>query len=70
MRKTLVALALSAAVIGQPALLDKVWTFLTSLWDQSSPDEGCGFDPNGQCVPPPRPDAGCGFDPDGCPEGS
>ena len=70
MRKTLMALALTGALISQPALLDSVWTFLSSLWGESSPDEGCGFDPSGQCTPQPQGDEGCGFDPDGCPKGS
>jgi hypothetical protein len=70
MRKTLVALALTGALISQPALLDSVWTLLTSLWEESSPDAGCEFDPSGQCNPQPQPDAGCEFDPDGCPKGS
>lgn len=70
MRKTLVALTLAGALISQPALLDSVWTMLTALWEESSPDEDCGFDPNGHCVPRPQPDAGCEFDPSGCPEGS
>jgi hypothetical protein len=70
MRKTLIAAALSAAMLGQPALLDTFWTFLSSLWEESSPDEGCGADPNGSCAPPPQTDAGCGADPNGCPKGS
>lgn len=70
MRKTLVTLALAGALISQPALLDSFWTFLTSLWEESNPDAGCGFDPSGQCIPRPQTDEGCGFDPSGCPRGS
>ena len=73
MRKTFLAAALAAGLVAsQPALLDTFWAFLTSLWEQSSPDAGCGSDPNGGCGPRPQPqtDEGCGSDPNGCPKGS
>ena len=70
MRKTLMAVALSAAMLSQPALLDSFWAFLSSLLADSSLDEGCGADPNGGCNPQPQADEGCGADPDGCPKGS
>lgn len=72
MRKTFLAAALAAGLAAsQPALLDSFWTFLTSLWGESTPDAGCGGDPNGGCYPrPPQSDAGCGGDPNGCPKGS
>jgi hypothetical protein len=70
MRKTLTALALTATLISQPALLDSFWTFLSSLWEESTPDAGCGADPSGRCNPQPQIDEGCGADPSGCPKGS
>ncbi|HWM89823.1 MAG TPA: hypothetical protein VN493_03580 [Thermoanaerobaculia bacterium] len=71
MRRALIALALTASMLtSQPTLVDSVWSFLSAIWSQSSPDAGCGADPNGRCAPQPRIDAGCGADPDGCPEGS
>jgi hypothetical protein len=66
MRKTLVAVTLAAALAAaRPALLDQLWTLFTSIWSEASPDEGCGFDPNGLCIPAPRAEEGCGGDPDG-----
>jgi hypothetical protein len=71
MRKALVALTLAAALAaGRPAVLDHLWTLLTSVWSASSPDAGCGMDPDGRCNPAPQPDEGCGMDPNGCPQGS
>lgn len=70
MRKTLIALALIGSLAGQPSLLDTFWSFLSTIWSESTPDEGCGADPDGRCTPAPqpRPSEGCGADPDGCPE--
>jgi hypothetical protein len=87
MHKALVVLTLAAALAaGRPAFLDQIWSLLSPVWSESSPDAGCGADPNGLCIPAPRaeegcgadpsgrctpaPDAGCGFDPNGCPQGS
>lgn len=72
MRRTLIALALIGSLAGQPSLLDTFWSFLSTVWSESHPDEGCGADPDGRCLPVPLPqsDAGCGADPDGCPKGS
>jgi len=67
MRKTFLVLALAAS---QPTLLDSFWDYVSSLWGESSPDVGCGGDPDGRCAPQPQPDEGCGGDPDGCPKGS
>ncbi len=46
------------------SLFEQVWSFLTSLWNES----GCRIDPNGG-VPEPLPtndtDSGCHIDPNG-----
>jgi hypothetical protein len=71
MRKALIVLALAGALVAGPsALLDPLWSLLSTVWSESSPDAGCGFDPDGGCNPAPRPDEGCGADPSGCPKGS
>jgi hypothetical protein len=81
MRRTLVALSLSTALIGTAptSFLDRVWTVLSDLWEHSQPvhpsqsKEGCHGDPSGQCVPGTQPqiDAGCHADPNGvCQPGS
>jgi hypothetical protein len=71
MRQALVALTLAAALAaGRAALLDPLWNLLSSVWSESTPDAGCGFDPSGLCNPTPQPDEGCGMDPNGCPQGS
>lgn len=57
MRKPLIALALAAALAGQPTLLDQVWGFLTSIWGAS----------DGGTIVTPQTDAGLGMDPDGKP---
>jgi len=72
MRRTLIALALIGSLAGQPSLLDTFWSFLSTIWSESTPDAGCGSDPDDPCLPapPPESDAGCGSDPNGCPKGS
>ena len=67
MRRTVIALALVGSLFTQPTLLDPIWSFLSSIWSEST-DAGCGSDPNGKCIPapPPESDAGCGSDPNGC----
>jgi len=47
----------------QPGLLEQIWSFLTSAWNE----EGCHIDPSGGCAPEPLPttDSGCRIDPDG-----
>lgn len=72
MRRTLIALAFIGSLASQPSLLDTFWSFLSNIWSESTPDEGCGADPNGRCSPVPQslPDGGCGADPNGCPKGS
>ncbi|HEV8583131.1 MAG TPA: hypothetical protein VGX68_29035 [Thermoanaerobaculia bacterium] len=76
MRRTLVAVALAASLAAPAGPFERLWSFLSALWD-TAPDapapspqtkEGCGFDPSGQCKigpPPPQLREGCGFDPDG-----
>ena len=80
MRRTLVALSLTASLATAPAgLLERFWTLLSALWDdppavhQPQTKAGCGMDPDGLCQPTPRPqiDGGCGMDPSGlCQPGS
>lgn len=73
MHRTVVALAVVATMLTfNPGLAEPLWSFLSSLWSESSSDEGCGMDSLGRCLPAPQPesDAGCGFDPLGCPKGS
>jgi hypothetical protein len=72
MRRTVIALTLIGSLVSQPSLLDTLWSFLSTVWSESSPDEGCGADPDGRCRPVPQlqHDEGCGADPDGCAKGS
>ncbi len=57
MKRTILAVAVTASLLTSGA---------GSLWDLlSSIDEGCIWDPNGQCQPAPRIDEGCGWDPNG-----
>ena len=72
MRRTLLALAVSASLFST-GLLEPLWSLLDSFWHTTATgDEGCGMDPYGRCLPAPQPqpDAGCEFDPYGCPQGS
>ncbi len=68
MRRALITFVLSGFLAGslatQPNLLDQIWSLVLS-W--SSPDAGCGMDPNGNCQPalPAQTDEGCGMDPSG-----
>jgi hypothetical protein len=68
MRRTLVLVVVTASLLGSPGLLDSFWSLVSTLWSE----EGCGFDPWGECRPAPQPtsDIGCGLDPWGCPKGS
>jgi len=81
MRRTLVALSLSTALVttAPAGFLDRVWVLLSYLWERSGPvdqpqsKEGCHGDPSGQCVSGTQPqiDAGCHADPNGlCQPGS
>lgn len=66
MRKALIALILAGSLAaGRPALLDQLWSLVTSPWKAATADAGLGFDPNGQ--PKPQADEGCIFDPSGSP---
>ena len=81
MRRTLIALGLSASLVS-PApshFFDSLWHIVSALWSDSSPahqpqsKEGCGMDPFGRCssTTQPQTDAGCGMDPFGlCKSGS
>jgi hypothetical protein len=70
MRKAFLILTLATSLVAGRATLEPLWGLLSSFWSESSPDAGCGWDPDGLCNPQPQPDAGCGFDPLGCPQGS
>jgi len=74
MRRTLFAVAVVASLLTSGSgPLDPIWDLLSSLWDGSAgTDAGCGWDPDGRCLPAPEPqtDEGCGWDPYGCPKGS
>ena len=80
MRRTLVALSLTASLTAAPsAILDRLGSLLSAVWGdppavhQPQTKEGCGADPSGLCNPSPQPqsDAGCGADPSGhCNPGS
>jgi len=37
MRRTLIALTLIGSLASQPSLLDTFWSFLSSIWSESSP---------------------------------
>lgn len=67
MRRSLLAVGLTAALLGPAGGLEPLRAFLASLWSAVPLAEGCGMDPSGLCRSP-RPataDAGCGMDPDG-----
>lgn len=72
MRRSLFALALAVPLLTTyPAGgLDTLWTLLSSLWGESTPDAGCIGDPCGGYNPSPQTDEGCIGDPSGCPKGS
>jgi hypothetical protein len=72
MRRMLLLVAVTAPLLGSPQLFDPLWALVSTLWNGSTVDAGCGFDPYGSCrtAPQPQPDAGCGWDPFGCPQGS
>jgi hypothetical protein len=66
MRKVFIVLTLAASLSsGGPALLNQVWSLLTSVWGTSCGDAGLGMDPSGGCRP--QSDAGLGMDPSGKP---
>jgi len=74
MRRMLLAVTIASSLLTpgvSPFLLDHLGHLLYTIsGSTSTSDAGCGFDPNGHCVPKPQTDAGCGFDPNGCPKGS
>ena len=76
MRRALLAATVTASLLTSgagPGLLDQLWHLLSSAWGATeTPDEGCGWDPYGRCLPAPapQPDEGCGADAYGCPQGS
>jgi len=68
MRRALVAVTLASALASLPSgrFLQPLWDLVSSLWSAPA-QEGCGMDPDGQCLPQiqPKLDAGCGMDPNG-----
>ena len=80
MRRTLVALSLTASLAAAPSgTFDRLWSLLSVIWDdpplvhQPQTKEGCTGDPSGLCKPSSQPqtDEGCGGDPNGlCKPGS
>ena len=74
MRRTLAAVALAASLAAPAGPFERLWGFLSALWDVESsapaPTEtksGCGMDPDGLCKAAPAPQVreGCGADPNG-----
>jgi hypothetical protein len=69
MRRTLFALTVAASLLtpgASPFLLDRLLHLLSTISGATvTSDEGCGFDPDGRCLPKPKTDAGCGIDPYG-----
>lgn len=70
MRPTLAALALAGSLLasspGHLPFVEQLWTSLSALWNGSTAEEGCGWDPSGRCRPDQDTlDAGCGMDPSG-----
>ena len=81
MRRTLVALSLSTALVttAPSGFFDRVWMLLSDLWERSGPvhqpqsKAGCEMDPFGRCLPGSQSNtnAGCEMDPNGlCKPGS
>lgn len=69
MRRTILLALLSASLLTAPASsLDRLWSFLSSMWAPESIDAGCSLDPSGHCRPAPTTDEGCGLDPNGRPD--
>ncbi len=71
MRRTILTVAVTASLLtsgARPGSFEVLWNLLSSLWAGSAAtDEGCGWDPDGQCRPAAQPqtDAGCIWDPNG-----
>ena len=70
MRKTVLVLTLLGSLASQPSMLETVWSFVSTIWSESTADAGCIGDPNGGCIPKPQSGEGCRPDGTGCPEGS
>jgi hypothetical protein len=66
MRRSVIALVLAASTLtATPSgIFHPLWSFLSSLWGESS-KEGAGWDPNGRSItaPQPTPGEGPGVDP-------
>jgi hypothetical protein len=63
MRPTLVAVVLSASLLASSPW--DLWGFLSSIWNGSFVENGCGADPDGRCGSAAAVDNGCGADPNG-----
>jgi hypothetical protein len=66
MRRTAIALALAASTLTAPpsGLFHPLWSFISTLWGQSSAKEGAGVDPWGRSLTAPqtKSDEGSGVD--------
>jgi hypothetical protein len=69
MRRTVIALTLAASTLTATptGFFHPLWSFLSSLWGESSVKAGPGVDPDGRTFTAPRPSRkeGPGVDPDG-----
>jgi hypothetical protein len=69
MRRTVIALTLAASTLTATptSFFHPLWSFLSSLWGESSVKAGPGADPWGHSLATPRPsrEEGPGMDPDG-----
>lgn len=65
MRRTAIALALAASTLTSTpsGLFHPLWSFLSSLWGQSSAKAGAGWDPSGRSLTAPTTNEGPGMDP-------
>jgi hypothetical protein len=67
MRRSVIALALAASTLTAvpSGFFHPLWSYLSSLWGESSAKAGPGADPNGLRLAAPDMKEGPGMDPDG-----
>jgi hypothetical protein len=69
MRRSVIALTLAASTLTAipSGFFHPLWSYLSSLWGESSVKAGPGVDPDGRTLTAPQPstDAGPGWDPNG-----
>jgi hypothetical protein len=69
MRRSVIALTLAASTLTAipSGFFQPLWSYLSSLWGESSAKEGPGVDPSGRgpVTPQPNTKEGPGVDPDG-----